>query len=230
MNTPIARCLFVHLLALLAGAAAAADDFERRCESTMKPVLDVRLHEYGYRVVNTVSSKVLNNRGLRSTSSGDKVLGLTTAQTRTEVNVDAPSLTDTRSGRECAAPKVSVDLYFPKIDVYVAREFSPVSCSYRLVLAHEMRHVDLYRDFQPQLISMIESELRARWGNHPVYATPGDSVRILGDYVDQLLRPRIQSELAKVEENQAEIDSDAEVFKLSNACSGEVAQLMGNRL
>lgn len=219
-------------LALPAGQAGASESqsaFERRCEREMKPVLDVRLRENGYHVNNTVSSKVLNNRGLRLGASGDKVLGLTTVQTRTEFLVDSPVLLDQGSGRECVSPRVEVDILFPRIEVYVAREFSPVSCSYRLVLAHEMRHVNLYREFQPRLLQMIRTAMEMKLGGGPLYAPAGIGPQMVDDYIDNTLRPFIRAEMAKIEQSQLEIDNEEERWALSFACQGEVRTQMSAR-
>lgn len=219
-------------LALPISQAQASDSqsaFERRCEREMKPVLDVRLREFGYHVNNNISSKVLNNRGLRVGMSGDKILGLTTVQTRTEFLVDSPALIDQGSGRECVAPRIEVDILFPRIEVYVAREFSPVSCSYRLVLAHEMRHVNLYREFQPRLLQMIRTAMEKNLGGGPLYAPAGIGPQMVEDYVDNTLRPFIRAEMAKIEQSQLDIDNEEERWALSGACHGEVATLMSAR-
>jgi hypothetical protein len=215
--------------ALPVQAAESQGAFERRCESELKPVYDVKLQDFGYQVDNTVSSRVLNNRDLRSGYGGGKVLGLTTVQTRTEVLTNGKLLVDPKTGRECVAPVVEVAVQFPRIDVYVAREFSPVSCSFRYVLAHEMRHVQLYRDIQPRLREMIRDEMQKQLGAHPLYGKVGAGMHTVDEFVDNMLRPMIQAQLAQLEETQKQIDSDEEAYRLSSACQGEIFALMDSR-
>lgn len=222
-------CLFAAVLLCLPAAALAApakDNFERRCEKELKPQLDVNLSDFEYKVHNTLSGKVLNNRNLRTELDVDKVLGLTTVETRTRVISDVRTLRDPRSGRECVAPVLEVEVDFPKVDVFVARELSPITCSFRFVLAHEMRHVQLYRDLRPRLQSMIREEVDKRFGAGLLYGAAGQGQDAVEDFVENRLRPMIRDELTLVQETQKQIDSLEEAFRLSNACQGEVYALM----
>lgn len=219
--------LFVWLPAPQAAAAPEAS-FQQRCEREMKPNLLVRSRQYGYRVNNTVSSRVLNNRSVHH-YAGELMLGMTALQTRAEVSIDAPSLQDELNGRECIAPQIMVELSFSPLQVYVAREFSPASCSYRQVLEHEMRHVQLYREQLPRIEVLIRAELERRFGGRPLYAAAGKGIDQLEEYVDSWLRPLIRTELAKIEVFQAALDAPEEAFRMSNACHGELALNLGSR-
>ena len=133
----------------MAASAGRGVPFEQRCEQ--RDAADLRSQRCarpGYRVDNTVSSRVLNNRSVHH-YAGELMLGMTALEARTEVIFDGPALADPATGRECVAPRISVDLVFPRMSVFVAREFAPSSCSYRKILEHEMRHVQLYRDQFP---------------------------------------------------------------------------------
>lgn len=224
MKTTLALALT--LSALLAPAAWAASTgptkFEQRCEREMKPRFTVSLRESGYRIDNSVPSRVLNMRGAHN-YAGDLMLGMTSLQARTEVTIDGPSLADQASGRECIAPRISVDLVFPHMSVFVAREFSPNSCSYREVLAHEMRHVQLYRDQFPAVEARVRRGLEARFGDRPLYAAHGKGLAALEAEVDNWLRPFIKAEIGKMELAQANMDTFDESFRLSNSCLGELA-------
>jgi hypothetical protein len=227
----VSHCMLaVLLLGLPLAANAAGPDprsaFERRCERQLKPELGVTLSDFEYKVHNTVSSKVLNNRNLRSDLDVDRVLGLTTVETRTRVSSTVKLLSDPASGRECVAPMLDVEVDFPKVDVFVAREFSPATCSFRFVLAHEMRHVQLYRDLRPRLQSMIREEMDKRFGTGLLYGAAGQGQSTVDEFVETRLRPMIHAELSLVQETQKQIDSLEEAFRLSNACQGEVYALM----
>lgn len=214
--------------AFAAPATAARSAFEQRCEHEMRPRFDVRLSESGHQVDNTVSSRVLNNKSVHS-SPGEFMLGMTALQTHTSVLFDGPALADDASGRECVSPRISVELVVPRMAVYVAREFPPASCSYRNILEHEMRHVQLYRDQFPQVEARVRAALAARFGDRPLYARHGAGLAALQEEVDQWLRPFIKGEIARMEVAQAAMDTPEESFRLYGACQGELARNLTGR-
>lgn len=220
------------LLAMLASArsasaAPAASTFEQRCENEMLPVIAVRAQRLDFKVHNTVSARVLNTRSA-SASAGQAMLGMTASSTRADIAIDGPGLSDIASGRECIAPRITVELSYQPLDVYVAREFHPASCSYREVYAHEMQHVKIYQDNLPRIERRVRDELISRYGGRPLYAPRDKALAMLSDQIDTWLRPLIQTELAQVEAQQRALDSRAETERLSHLCQGEVASLMGS--
>lgn len=222
--------LLLLLLLLLPHPATGAplvNAFEQRCESEMRPRFEVVAHRPGFVVHNTVSSRVLNNKG-SYTVAGQAMLGMTSGSTRAEITLDGPALSDPGSDRECIAPRITVDLSYQPLDVYVAREFQPTSCSYREVYAHEMRHVKVYADNLPRIEQVVREELVRRYGDRPLYAQRNKGVASLQDQIDGWLRPLIKAELAKVEQQQREVDNRDEVERLSRSCLGEIATAMGS--
>lgn len=218
------------LLLLLPGAVAAApslNTFEQRCEREMRAMIEVRAHRPGFVVHNTVSSRLLNNRGFYNVA-GQVMMGMTASSTRAEIDIDGPALIDTASGRECIAPRITVDLTYQPLDVYVAREFHPASCSYRAVYEHEMRHVDLYTDNLPRIENLVRAELIQRYGGRPLYAARNQGLALLHAQIDSWLRPLIKIELAKVEIQQHALDGADETERLSHSCMGEIANAMGS--
>jgi hypothetical protein len=226
----LASLLLLVLLPLARPALAApAGSFEQRCESEMHPSIAVTAHPPGYVVHNTVSSRVLNTRGAYN-GPGQNMMGLTSSSTRAEIFIDGPGLTDLDSGRECIAPKIEVDLSYQPLDVYVAREFHPASCSYRAVFAHEMQHVKVYADNLPRIEQLVRDELVSRYGGRPLYAARDKALATLQEQIDTWLRPLIKAELAKVEVQQLALDSADQAYSLSHTCHGELASLMGSSL
>jgi hypothetical protein len=221
----VARFALCLLLPALAHAAQEPDAFRQRCEREMKPRFEVRSRDPGVEVHNTLSSLMLNTRG-SYTAPGQAMMGLTASSTRAEIGIDGPALQDQPSGRECIAPRVVVELSYQPLDVYVAREFHPASCSYRQVFAHEMRHVQLYREQLPHIVQRVRDELARRYGERPLYADAGHGLDLLEQQVDGWLRPLLKLEMAKVEVLQRALDSPEETFLLSHGCMGEIAQIM----
>ena len=225
--------LFVALaLAGLPGLAAASQaaepTFEQRCEREMTPRFDVSLSDLGHQINNTVSSRVLGNKAVHNSSS-DFMLGMTALETHTSVLLDGPAIVDRATGRECVSPRISVELVVPRMSVYVAREFSPASCSYRSILEHEMRHVQLYREQFPNVKARVQAGLAARFGDRPLYARHGAGLAALQAEVDLWLRPFIKRELASMEVAQAAMDTEEESFRLYGACQGELASNLTGR-
>jgi hypothetical protein len=217
------------LLTLPPQHALAAPDgsFEQRCEREMLPSFQVSAHRPGFVVHNTVSSSMLNNRGAYN-HAGQLLLGMTASSTIAEIDIDGPSLADPAGGRECIAPIVTVQLSYQPLNVYVAREFHPASCSYRVVYAHEMQHVRIYMDHLPRLEQLVRGELVKRYGGRPLYAPRDKGLAVLQEQIDTWLRPLIKEELAKVEAQQVALDDRGETERLSHSCQGEVASLMGS--
>lgn len=222
--------LLLVLLLLLphpAHGAPALALFEQRCESEMLPTILVRAEIPGFKVHNTVSSRVLYTRGTYATSE-QAIMGVTSSSTRAEIGIEGPALVDPSGARECIAPRITVDLTYQPLDIYVAREFHPASCSYRAVYAHEMQHVKIYTDNLPKVEQRVREELVARYAGRPLYAPRDKGVALLQAHIDSWLRPLIKAELAKVELEQVALDNRAESERLSRACQGELASLMGS--
>ena len=211
-----------------AAAAAPSAAFIARCERDLAPQVDVEWKIFGYDVTNTVSSRVLNTKAVHG-YPGEFTLGLTAMRSRAEISLSAPSLTDAASGQECLAPRVSVELLLPRMDVFVARELPATSCPFRAVMEHEMQHVKVYEEALPLLADTLRARIHARFARGPLYAPAGTGMARLDEDVDRWLRPMIQAELLRVEQRQRLIDSDEESFRLSGVCGGELSARMAGR-
>jgi hypothetical protein len=219
--------LLLFLLPRPVMSAPPARLFEQRCESEMRPSFEVLVRLDGFAVHNTVSSRVLNTRG-SYTLSGQAMMGMTASSTRADIAIDGAALADPASGRECVAPRVTVELSYQPLDVYVARELHPASCSYREVYAHEMQHVRIYRDNLPVIERRVREELVRRYGGQPLYAPRDKGVQVLHDQILDWLPALLKAELAKVELRQLALDSRDENERLSHLCQGEIASAMGS--
>lgn len=215
------------LLMLLPRPAVGQPSFELRCERDMRPRLDVLAHKPGFTVNNRLSSRTLHSTSKHAYSS-DMMLGMTATSTRTEIDIDGPALSDPSGQRECIAPRISVQISYQPLDVFVARELHPASCPYRTVFEHEMQHVKIYVDNLPRIERLVREELAKRFTG-PLYAPARKGLAQLRDQVDTWLMPLIKAELAMVEAKQVALDSLDETERLSRACLGEVEKVMGSR-
>lgn len=222
----------VLIFALLVGAARAeaaesAGAFEARCAAALESAFTINTIQPGYQVDNTVSTRVLHNRSMHNHSS-DLMLGMTAVASRVELGVAGRALRDPASGRECLAPQIDIELRYQPLKVYVAREFSPAGCPFREVLAHELRHVQLYVDHLPKVEALLRDALERRYRGTLVYSADGDALALLQKQVDDWLWPLIKSEMRKVELYQAALDTVEESYRLSAACQGELAYNLKN--
>jgi hypothetical protein len=112
--------------------------------------------------------------------------------------------------------------------VYVAREFSEFSCSYREMLKHEMHHVRLYQEQLPLAGEAVRAALTKRFSSGPFYAKRGSAKADLDQELTSYWMPVIRSELNKIEAMHRKLDSPEESFRLSNSCLGETSKLMGS--
>lgn len=224
--------MLIALLLLLvprpAGSAPpTARSFEQRCERDMRASIEVTTFPARFAFNNALSSRVLTTRASYAWA-GDAMMGMTSSTTRAEIHVDGAALVDPASGRECLAPRITVELGYRPLDVHVARELPPASCSYRAVFAHEMRHVKLYADSLPVVEHRVRAELVSRYGGRPLYAPRDKGVAALHEDINSWLPALIKAELAKVETQQRALDDRDETERLSQLCLGEIGQLMGS--
>ena len=219
--------LFLVLLWCANGAQASRTLFQARCEDTMaKAVTVMSTQENGYSIDNSKSFRTLTALKGPATE-GAYVLGLTRTQSRLEINLNGSVLQDPLSGYECISPRIAVSLYYIPIIIYVGSEFSPGTCVYDEVLAHEMRHLKTYLEHLPKVESVVRKALSQRFDNKPLYALSGQARNALQREVDTGWMPYMKRELIKVEANQALIDTPQEYARLSRVCKGEVQSLIG---
>lgn len=205
---------------------AARTPFQARCEDSIGKAISVLTSaQNGYTINNTVSF-----HGLTAMKPGGGrnayVLGLTRTESRMAIKLHGAMLSDPASGYECVAPNITVSLFYSPIVVYVGREFSPGSCAYQEILAHEMRHLKTYLDHLPKVEVTVRAALSRRFDNKPLYAPAGRARALLQQELDTGWMTYIKNEMAKVEILQAAIDTPQEYARLSKVCAGEVQSLI----
>mgnify|MGYP000214894272 FL=1 len=207
-------------------AAQARTPFQARCEDTIGQSVSVLASTgNGYRIDNSHSFHGLSAmKGDRT--PGSYVLGLTRTESLVGVNVQGRMLSDPASGYECVAPRLDITLSYRPIVVYIGREFAPGTCSYREILAHEMRHLATYLNFMPQAEKVVREALARRFQGKPLYAPSGQARMLLQRELDSGWMPFIKNEMVKVERMQAAIDTPQEYARLGKVCAGEVQSLI----
>lgn len=213
---------------LLAGGAQAAarTPFQIRCEDTISKTISVlSAKQNGYTVNTQLSYKMLT--AMKGVASRNQfVLGLTRTESRVQVGLAGQMLQDPASGYECVAPKITVQLTYEPVKIYVGSEFPAGTCGYQEILAHEMRHMQAYMAHLPKVEKSVSAALAKRFEGKPLYAPAGTARSALAFEIDSGWLPYIKAEMAKVEAVQAQIDSPAEYARLSRACGGEIQKIL----
>ena len=220
-----ALCMLALLLML---GACDSNRFQTRCQQLMTSqyAAVVTSRQNGYKVDNSRSFRILS--AMHGPANVDAfVLGLTKTESRMEVGMTGQIMQDPMSTTECVAPKIDVSLFYNPIIIYVGSEFSPGTCAYEEILAHEMRHLNTYLDHLPKVERTVRMAFVKRFGNQPLYAEEGTAMASLKREIDTGWMPYIKSELVKVEKDQAAIDTADEYARLSRVCKGEVQSLIG---
>ena len=211
---------------LAASVAQARTPFKVRCQDTIgKTVSVLSSQENGYRIDTTRSYRTLTQ--MKQGARDSIVLGLTRTESRVSIGVGGKMLSDKVSGYECVAPRIDVDVHYLPIVIYIGSEFPPTSCAYREILAHEMRHLQAYRDHLPKVEARVRAALLRRFGNKPLYAPGGQARALLQREIDTQWMPYIKAEMSLVEVVQQRIDSPQEYARLGKVCRGEVQSLIG---
>ena len=206
-----------------AAAAAGSSAFHARCEQAAGPtVATLTSADNGWSVNNELSTSELT----AMKGQGGLVLGLTRAESHIGIALKGKLLQETRSGEECIAPKVAVNLHYLPIVIYISDAFAPGSCAYEEILAHEMRHLKAYQAHLPKVEGTVREALDRRFAAQPVYAPKGQARALLAQEMDGRWMPFIKHAMAQVEAVQAAIDSPQEYARLSKVCAGEVQFLI----
>lgn len=215
------------LLACAASHAAERTPFQIRCEDTISKTVSVlSAKKNGYTIDTHLSARALTV--MKDVAPPNTfVAGLTKTESQVEIGLGGPILQDAASGYECIAPQIDVELYYVPVVIYIARELPVDSCAYKEVLTHEMRHLKTYVDHLPKVEKVVREALVKRFGDKPLYAPSGTAMSALEHEFDSGWMPYIKGELAKVEVEQAAIDTPEEYGRLGKVCGGEVANLLG---
>lgn len=220
--------LVLGIISLPANAQKEANSLQRCSTRPEKTKIIVTTQQNGVEIINRYSSWTLNNKS-SSSHGGDYVVGLTSLQTTTTIDLDGPTWQDDETGGECFAPHIKINLTYAPIQVFIGTEFKIGTCSYNVILEHEKQHVDLYKKNLLRVENTLLSLMEKRFASKPIYAPSGKSRQVLEDEIDTLWRPLIKAEFAKIQIEQNQLDSDEGLASVGWACLGEVQKILGFR-
>lgn len=203
------------LLGSLAGCSRLVEDY---CATRLAPdqhrisVVPVR-----YSLSQSLDSAALSSRSEHGPL--ETTMGLTTARSHSQIDVRLRGMKV--PGGVCVRADVDVQLSYAPMTVYIARELEPGSCGYREVLAHEMRHVAVFRQYLDTSSTHLDAVLRARLPASQVFrfASMDDAARHFKEDQEGWLASTAEQTLDAVADEQKQIDTPAEYQRLSRACA-----------
>ncbi len=212
---PSAPLLLVPICLALAGCDVLRS-FETVCETRLPPSsVTVKTEPVIHRVDHSLDASALTRKGADIVADGKIVLGLTSANLSSTVQVTARGMTRRGSARFCMRPEVEVRLSFNPMTVYMNSDDAPGSCPYRLTYAHEMRHVQVYAEFLPAVATRVEGELGRHFGSRVFYFTSADEgQQHIDEVVRDYLSPLVAEAMGEVRKLQRAVDAPAEYARL----------------
>ena len=210
-------------------AAATRTPFQIRCEDSISKTVSVlSTKSNGYTINNQLPYRALTLK-TGSADSRKETLGLTVTRAQYGATLGGPILQDAASGYECVAPRVEIKLNYAPVLIYVGNEFVPGTCSYNVILEHELRHLKAYMDNLTRVEQAVREALERRFEAKPLYAPSGTAQSALQHEINSLWFPFINAEFDKGNVEQAKIDTPQEYARLGDSCDGEIKQIMERR-
>lgn len=149
----------IAVLLLSAGLAGRAD---AACGSAAPPDISVTAATPDATVSHALSSdeipKVMRKHNPHGSHSAIRQVGATAFTLNLERRLAVATLPGRSDCFRLSGLEISLEIV--KLDVYVARELKPGSCPYRVTMAHEQRHVAIYRGGVGELRTELEAVLR----------------------------------------------------------------------
>lgn len=226
--------------AVLAGLAVPAYAYEE-CPTYVEPEVVITTAGRAPEFDNGVTMSELKRYGFQSGLLTERQRALAGKETSRlgGLTVHTPRVTTKftseyhvmPSGDVCAQVKrLDLELEIKEAKVYVAKEFSPYTCSYDVILEHELKHVaevDNYlQNFQP----VAERHVREFLGKLGMIEVPNDpdGARAKEIFSEELNAYATQfgSELSQAFVEMGEyVDTEEEYLRLAQSCNGETQRV-----
>ncbi len=162
-----------------------------------------------------------------------RVGGLTAQRPSVKNSITINLRTDSH-GTACAQiTKIKVDVAITNSIVHVAKEFPEASCSYQVVLGHELKHVEMARRFLYEVLPVAKDYVRhfvARYGAVRVESDPsGEKAKEIVTWsLNQYLNGYTSDLLKTFASQSARIDTPEEYRRVSESCNGETQRVFNS--
>jgi hypothetical protein len=119
---------------------------------------------------------------------------------------------------------IHLNLRYPTPDIYVAREYRPGSCPYRVILAHEKEHVRITRTVVRRYASRLRQELSSlaiptRSRPTLVLDSPEQAQGRIQAQIEKRVQPLFQELQDKLRQANARLDTLGEYRRSRDRCS-----------
>ncbi len=119
--------------------------------------------------------------------------------------------------------EIEVDLTYTALDVYVAKEYRPPSCAYRVILEHEKKHVAVLREhaerYSPDVRKALTSLLIPD-PDHPALVESTDAAeQEIEALFQELLAPIFEKMQVSIDQAQASLDSPQSYRLVYDRCN-----------
>jgi hypothetical protein len=215
----------VGLIVLSVVAASCGDNtnplapFEARCAKLPPTHLEVVVVPLTFERDESQGIATLTVKSGRALATS-QTFGLTTAAFGQNTDIQLSGVDERDDSSACGMPRVRIELSMQPVTVYVASELAAQPCQHDVTLAHEMKHVRVFReslelaarDLARDFPVAIDAQLREARNPDELQQRFVISLR---NYLAQFMRDRERM----LDESQAAVDSPEEYARLSSACA-----------
>lgn len=202
-------------------AAAASPCAPSRTPITLDFTTKATLPIYNNRLTVAGIRNLFSTRGAPLGERHQKALGVTYVETMLSMQA-ATRIKPQGRGFCVYIDRVDADFGWDRMEVYVAAEYKPGSCEYRMVLDHENQHVAINQralgDSAPRVRAALEAILRDQGPLYVADASRG------ADQALTAIHTRMNGSLDAFQRTMAEgngvIDTDSNYEAVSQMCEG----------
>jgi len=225
VDRPVARIRLVAPIALWAVVTACGDgtnsfaSFETRCAKVLPAHIEVVAVPLTFERDDSQSIAALTVKSGRALAT-NRTFGLTTAAFGQNTDIQLSVADDRGDSRACAVPRVRIELSMQPVIVYIASELAAQPCQRAVTLAHEMKHVQVFREALELAARDLARDFPVAIGDQLRTATNSDELQrrfviSTRDYLAQFMRDRERM----LDESQAAVDSSEEGARVASACA-----------
>jgi hypothetical protein len=227
----IAICLIAGCQPESAGASPAMDartltQFQQDCVEQLRPtsiVATVLPSQITYDF--SLGVNVLTKKGTRQHALNQRVIGLTTAALRHSVTWGSDMLV-LPGGAACTRPAVSIILEVGPQLVNIGKEFAQGTCAFKVIVEHELRHVQANQDSLDAAAQTLETEMRRYYGTQVLYGEKDTLKAEMTSDMQRVWLPLLRQKLAEVNLLHDAIDSPAEYAHNQTVCDGTISRTL----
>lgn len=223
----------VAVMACLASPVMAAKPNEvAACEKLLTPASVMKVTKQEVKAAPARRLKMAEMTKLKHGTtdiSVQAVLGVTNATIQSSFEVVRSGL-ELSNGVTCFIPSIEVDVGFAEMDVAIASEIKPDSCTYNQVYLHELEHVALYRNHLPEIALELQTALKAKFGKI-VYTTDEEAAsEAMLNSVQLFVEEFLTAELVEHRSHHHEFDTDEQQAFLQGPCKSEIQAILKDAL